>query len=135
MEIQAGQTPFWPLAVYFAGVLLVVTLMLVASYLLGPRQTAKGTGEPYESGITPTGSARIRFDLNYYLIAMFFVIFDVETIFVFAWAVTLYDAGWVGFVEMLVFIGILLVALAYLWRQGALDWAVFQRTEKSGRRK
>lgn len=105
--------------------------MLISSYLLGERaRRREGRQEPYESGIRPTGSAWIRFDVKYYLIAMFFVIFDVETVFVYAWAVSLKTAGWPGFAEMSVFVGVLLAALAYLWRMGALDWAVFA----SGRR-
>jgi NADH-quinone oxidoreductase subunit A len=126
METPAGQTPLWPLAVYFGAVIALAAFMLVSSYLLGERARPKEQRqEPYESGIKPTGSAWIHFDVKYYLIAMFFVVFDVETIFVYAWAVSLKEAGWQGFVTMSIFVGVLLAALAYLWRMGALDWAVF----------
>ena len=125
MEIQTGQTVLWPLAVYFGAVLALAAFMLTSSYLIGERRLGKGATEPYESGIKPTGSAWIHFDVKYYLIAMFFVIFDVETVFVYAWAVAVNGIGWRGFIEMAVFIGVLLTALAYLWRMGALDWAVF----------
>ena len=125
METQGGQTILWPLAVYFAATIALAAFMLFSSYLLGERRLGKGAAEPYESGIRPTGSAWIHFDVKYYLIAMFFVIFDVETVFVYAWAVALKAEGWQGFLEMAVFIGILLAALLYLWRMGALDWAVF----------
>jgi len=127
---QAGQTALWPLAVYFGAVLALAAFMLVSSYLLGERALRRATREPYESGITPTGSAWIHFDVKYYLIAMFFVVFDVEAVFIYAWAVALRETGWRGFAEMAVFIGILLAALAYLWRTGALDWATSEAHEK-----
>ncbi len=131
MGIQGGQTLLWPLAVYFGAVLALAAFMITSSYLLGERRPVNRVPRPYESGITPTGSAWIHFDVKYYLIAMFFVIFDVETVFIYAWAVAVKDAGWRGFAEMAVFIGILLAGLFYLWKMGALDWAVFVR--RSGR--
>jgi NADH-quinone oxidoreductase subunit A len=112
----------WPMAVYFALVLLVVVGMLLMSYLLGERHREKQTAEPYESGIASTGTARMRFDVKFYLVAMFFVIFDLESVFIFSWAVSIRETGWTGYVEMLVFIGVLVAALGYLWRTGALDW-------------
>jgi NADH-quinone oxidoreductase subunit A len=134
MALQAGQTSLWPLAVYFGAVLLLAAFMIVASWLLGPRRRMEpATRQPYESGIKPTGSAWIRFDVKYYLIAMFFVIFDVESIFVFAWAVALRPSGWQGFIEMSVFIGFLLAGLAYVWRMGALDWAAFAHGRRDER--
>ncbi len=112
------------LALYFAFVVVVVAGMLALSYVLGSRHNEKATGEPYESGIVPvsgaSGSARIRLSAKFYLIALFFVIFDLEAVFVFAWAVAFRDVGWHGFREILIFIGILVAALAYLWRNGAL---------------
>jgi NADH-quinone oxidoreductase subunit A len=115
-------TSLWPLAVYFAAVVLIVTAMIALSSVLGQRHRERATAEPYESGILSTGTARVRFDVKFYLIAMFFVIFDLEAIFVFAWAVAIREAGWAGYVEMLVFVGVLFAALVYLWRIGALDW-------------
>jgi NADH-quinone oxidoreductase subunit A len=112
----------WPLALYFAAVLLLVTAMLSLSYFLGERHREKQTDEPYESGILSTGTARVRFDVKFYLIAMFFVIFDLESVFVYAWAVSLRENGWTGYAEMLIFIGVLAAALVYLWRLGALEW-------------
>jgi NADH-quinone oxidoreductase subunit A len=112
----------WPLAVYFAAVIVIVTVMLVLSYVLGQRHRERATEEPYESGIVSTGTARVRFDVKFYLIAMFFVIFDLEAVFIYAWAVSLRETGWPGYAEMLVFIGVLAAALIYLWRLGALDW-------------
>ncbi len=118
----AAETALWPLAVYFAAVVLIVAVMLVLSYVLGQRHQARAMELPYESGIASTGTARVRFDVKFYLIAMFFVIFDLEAVFVFAWAVSLREAGWPGFAGMLVFIIVLAAALAYLWRLGALEW-------------
>jgi NADH-quinone oxidoreductase subunit A len=131
MEVQAAQTQLWPLAVYLSVVVLLALFMLVSSYLLGQRHMESGTGIPYESGIRPTGLSWVPFDVRYYLIAVFFVIFDVEAIFVYAWAAVLREAGWTGFVEMSIFIGMILLALFYLWRMGALDWAASSR-KRSG---
>jgi len=114
--------PVWPLAVYFAAVILLVAGMLALSYLLGQRHQARATGEPYESGIVSTGSARLRFSAQFYLIAMLFVIFDLEAVFIFAWAVAFREVGWVGYIGVLAFIGVLVAALIYEWRLGALDW-------------
>ena len=96
--------------------------MLSVSYLLGQRHRARAAGEPYESGIVSTGSARLRFSAQFYLIAMLFVIFDLEAVFIFAWAIAFRELGWGGYIGALVFIGALVAALVYAWRLGALDW-------------
>lgn len=96
--------------------------MLGISYVLGSRHRGKAAELPFESGIVSVGSARLRFPAKFYLIAMFFVIFDLEAVYVFAWAIAFRDVGWAGYVEILIFIAILIAALAYLWRIGALDW-------------
>ncbi|MBZ0157532.1 MAG: NADH-quinone oxidoreductase subunit A [Alphaproteobacteria bacterium] len=106
--------------------------MLVLSHLLGQRHRERATGEPYESGIVATGSARLRFDIKFYLVAMFFVIFDLEAVFIYAWAVSLRETGWAGYFEMLFFIGVLLAALVYLWRLGALEWGTARRRLRRG---
>lgn len=97
--------------------------MLVLSYLLGQRHRDSATGSPFESGIVSEGSARVRLSAKFYLVAMFFVIFDLEAVFLFAWAVAARELGWTGYFEILVFVGVLVAALIYLWRIGALDWA------------
>jgi len=96
-------------------------MMLGLSYFLGESHKERTTGEPYESGMVVTGSARVRFDANFYLIAVFFVIFDLETLFIISWAVNVRELGWRGYIGMLFFVGTLLVALVYLWRVGALE--------------
>jgi NADH-quinone oxidoreductase subunit A len=120
-------TSLWPLAVYSGAVIALVTSMLALSYVLGQRHQGRATGEPYESGIVSTGSARVRLSVEFYLVAMFFVIFDLEAVFLIAWAIAFRELGWIGYIEVVVFIGILLAALVYLWRQGALDWGAAGR--------
>ncbi len=120
----------WPLGVYFALVLLLVAGMLLVSYLLGQRHREPATGAPYEGGILSEGSARVRRSAKFYLIAMFFVIFDLEAVFLFAWAVAARALGWPAFWETVIFVGILVAALVYLWRVGALDWSNIARHTK-----
>ncbi len=113
----------WPLAVYFAGVIFLVGIGMVGlSFLLGQRHKDRATGEPYESGILSQGTARIRLSAKFYHVAMFFVVFDLEAVFIFAWAVAIRELGWMGYIEAIVFIGVLFAGLVYLWRLGALDW-------------
>jgi NADH-quinone oxidoreductase subunit A len=114
--------PLWPLLLYGAIVLSLVLAMLGLSYLLGQRHKERATEEPYEGGIVSTGSARMRFSSQFYLIAMLFVIFDVETIFIFSWAIAFEELGWYGYVGVLIFIILLVVVLIYEWRNGALDF-------------
>lgn len=112
----------WPLGVYVALVLGLVGAMLGLSFLLGQRHRDHSTDSPYESGILSEGSARVRLSAKFYLVAMFFVIFDLEAIFIFAWAVAVRETGWAGYGVVSTFIFVLLVALGYLWRVGALEW-------------
>lgn len=119
----------WPFTVYFVAVIALVVVMIGLSCILGQRHTDRATGEPYESGIVPSGSAHIRLSAKFYLVAMLFVIFDLEAVFIIAWAISFRETGWPGYVGVLVFIGILVAALVYEWRVGALDWG------PTGRRK
>jgi NADH-quinone oxidoreductase subunit A len=132
--LHADTTNLWPLALYFAATIILVAAMIGLSHVLGQRHRDRSTGEPYESGMAPTGPSRVRFHVEYYLIAMFFVIFDVEAVFVYAWAVSVREAGWSGFVEALIFICILLTAILYLWRLGALEWGPSKQREERNRR-
>ena len=115
---ESLQTLFW----YALAVIGIVGGILGLSFLLGERHQAPAMRVPYESGIAPTSSSRLRIPIQFYLIAMLFVIFDLEMVFIFAWAVVVREAGWLGFFEMAVFIAMLLIALIYLWRVGALEW-------------
>ncbi|MFN3162826.1 MAG: NADH-quinone oxidoreductase subunit A [Pseudohongiellaceae bacterium] len=114
-----GLTPF---LFYTALVLAVVVTMLGLSFFLGQKTKRLYTQTPFESGIISVGSAQFRISVHFYLTAILFIIFDLEVVFLFAWAVAVRQAGWPGFIEISVFIFILLVALFYLWRIGALDW-------------
>lgn len=114
-------TSLWPLVVYFFLAIAIVIIMVGLSYLLGESHKERATGSPYESGMVVTGSARLRFNVSFYLIAVFFVIFDLETLFIISWAVAVRDLGWTGYIEILVFITVLFISLIYLWRIGALD--------------
>ncbi len=117
----------WPLGVYFALVILLVAAMLTLSWVLGQRHRAPATGRPYEGGIESEGSAHVRLSAKFYLIAMFFVVFDLEAAFLFAWAVAVRESGWAGFWEAAIFIGVLALALVYLVRVGALEWSSLRR--------
>ena len=120
--VEAASAPLWPLAVYFGAVVALVAAMLGVSWVLGQRHSDRATGAPYESGILVTGSARLRVSVRFYLIAVFFVVFDLEAAFVLTWAIAFREVGWAGYAEMVVFVAVLLAALVYLWRNGALDW-------------
>ncbi|HMG92550.1 MAG TPA: NADH-quinone oxidoreductase subunit A [Chryseolinea sp.] len=96
--------------------------MLGLSFVLGQRHKEHATDEPYEGGILSAGSARLRFSAQFYLIAMLFVIFDVETIFIFSWAIAYKELGWFGYAGVTVFVILLFVVLIYEWRNGALDF-------------
>jgi NADH-quinone oxidoreductase subunit A len=119
---EAFPSNLLPLIIYFGAVLAITGVMLGGSYLLGQRHHAKAADEPFESGIVPTGDVHIRFSVHFYLLAIFFVIFDMESVFLFAWSVALKESGWSGFIEALIFISVLLATLIYLWALGALDW-------------
>lgn len=113
----------WPLLLFTAGALGLIVFMLVVSALLGGRHSSRLGDQPYESGIKPTGSARIRFSAKFYLVAIIFVLFDLEVVFIFAWAIAGPELGWPGYFAFLLFLGIVTLGLAYEWRIGALDWA------------
>ncbi len=114
-------TGLWPLALYFFSAIALVIIMIGLSSLLGESHKERTTGDPYESGMVVTGSAHVRFNAPFYLIAVFFVIFDLETFFIISWAVAIRELGWTGYIEILAFIAVLFLSLIYLWRVGALD--------------
>jgi NADH-quinone oxidoreductase subunit A len=130
---EAGPATLWPLIVYFAVVVATAAGMIATSWVLGERHRERATGLPYESGLPSTGSARLRLSADFYLVAMFFVIFDLESVFLFAWAIGARESGWAGYVEVAIFVGVLAAALAYLWRTGALDWGPPKGRERPSR--
>ena len=125
----------WAFAVFLLGVCALIAFMLGLSSLLGSKAWGRSKNEPFESGMLPTGSARLRLSAKFYLVAMLFVIFDVEALFLFAWSVSVRESGWAGFIEATLFIAILLAGLVYLWRIGALDWAPESRRKRQAKLK
>jgi NADH-quinone oxidoreductase subunit A len=119
----------WSLAAYVVGVLGVLAAMLGLSWFLGGRAWGRAKNDPFESGVLGAGQTRLRLSAKFYLVAMFFVIFDVEALFLYAWAVSVKEAGVAGFIEAFVFVFILLASLVYLWRIGALEWAPESRSK------
>ena len=113
---------FWPFLVYSAAAFVIVAVMIGLSYFLGERHKGKATDEPFESGITPTGGARMRFSSHFYLIAMFFVIFDLDAAFIMVWAVSFRELGLEGYVGVLIFILIFVAVLIYELGIGALNF-------------
>ena len=112
----------WALGAIFGVALLLAGAMLVLSHVLGQRHRQDATGEPYESGVASTGSAELRFSARFYIVAMLFVVFDLEAVFLFAWSLVVREAGWAGFWGASVFVLILLVGLLYEWREGTFDF-------------
>ncbi len=127
-----GTEMLWPFLLYGGLVLAVAAVILLLSYLLGERHRAPGREIPYESGITPTGSARLRYGLHFYTVGIFFILFDVEAIFLYAWAVAFRELGWAGYIEAALFILVLFLGLVYIWRLGGLDWSPSRRRTSSG---
>ncbi len=111
-----------PLLIFVLIVLGLVVTLVALSFVLGPTRPSRRKMAPYESGIIPDTPAHRRLSVRFYLTAMLFIIFDVEAIFFYPWAVLLRQLKWFGLIEMLVFMGVLLVALAHIWRKGGLDW-------------
>lgn len=121
--ITALSPETWSLLIYVGAVFAICGLMLGLSWVLGGRDWGRAKHEPFESGVVGAGSTRIRMSAKFYLVAMFFVIFDLEAVFLYAWAVSVRESGWAGFIEAFIFIFILTASLVYLWRIGALEWA------------
>lgn len=121
--VTAVIAEYWAVGLFVFAVLALCAFMIGASMLLGGRSRGRSKDIPFESGVVGTGSARQRFSVKFYLVAMLFVIFDIEAVFLFAWAVSVREVGWVGFWGAAIFIFILLAGLVYDSRVGALDWA------------
>lgn len=113
------------------GVIFLLAFMLGIPWLLGGRASGRAKNDPFESGVVSQGGARLRLSAKFYLVAMLFVIFDVEALYLYAWAVSVRESGWIGFAEATLFIAILLAGLVYLVRIGALDWSPEQRRRRA----
>lgn len=118
---EIDSIPFWPLLLYATVVILLLAVILGLSYILGQHHHDRATAKPYEGGIEQTGSARLRFSAQFYLVAMLFVIFDVEAVFIMLWALGFRELGWPGYIGAAVFIGQLVIVLVYEWGIGALN--------------
>jgi NADH-quinone oxidoreductase subunit A len=110
------------LALYTGAVLGLIGVMLFLTAWLGEKKESAEKQRPYECGVIPTGSARFRYPIPFYLVAIFFLIFDVEAAYIFAWAVASDELGWTGYLRISFFIVVLLFSLFYVWKKGALDW-------------
>ena len=113
---------FYHLLIYTVIAVALICCLLLAAWWLGAKRMNLGKDAPYESGIVPEGSARLAWPVPFYLVAIFFIIFDVEAAFIFAWAVAWEPLGLAGLVQITVFITILAAGLVWLWLKGGLDW-------------
>jgi NADH-quinone oxidoreductase subunit A len=108
----------------------LAAVMVTLSSLLGKHKWTRVKNMPYECGITPTGDAQQRFSVKFYLVGMLFILFDVEAVFLYPWAVIAHDLKMFGFWEMLIYIGLVLVGFFYIWKKGILDWNRPERSER-----
>ncbi len=110
------------LAIFVFVVLTLIGVLLFLSSWLGEKKQSPEKVRPYECGVVPTGPARFHYPVPFYMVAIFFLIFDVEAAFIFAWAVAFHELGWVGWLEIFFFIFVLIFGLFYIWKKGGLEW-------------
>jgi NADH-quinone oxidoreductase subunit A len=113
---------YLPVFIYFICSGLISLLMISASWVVAPRRLDIEKASAYECGFDPFGEARSPFEVSFYLVAILFIIFDIEVAFLFPWAIGLTSVGWTGYITMLVFLFVLVVGFFYEWKKGALDW-------------
>ncbi|MFQ5665305.1 MAG: NADH-quinone oxidoreductase subunit A [Candidatus Binatia bacterium] len=113
---------YLPIVVSFCFTGVLVVAMVMMGQLLGPKRPSATKGAPFECGNPPSGPAWGRFAVKFYMTAILFIVFDVEVVFLYPWAVVFRQLGWFGLAEMLLFVAVLGVALLYVWRKGALEW-------------
>jgi NADH-quinone oxidoreductase subunit A len=114
--------PYLPLLVMIVAAAAISAVLIALSSLVGPKKPDPRKLAPYECGMTPIGGARVRFSVKFYLVAMLFILFDVEAIFLYPWAVVHRHLGWFGLAEMAIFILILVLGYIYIWKRGAFEW-------------
>ena len=114
--------PYFPVLMIFLFAGIIVVSFLFAAQFLGPKRPNPIKAEPFESGNPPKGDARIRFSVKFYIVAMLFLIFDIEVVFLYPWAILFRRLGLFGLVEMGIFLSILTIGLIYVWKKGALEW-------------
>jgi NADH-quinone oxidoreductase subunit A len=115
---------YFPVLVQIALAVVVAAALIAISFLVGQRVKNKVKDSAYECGIAPTGSARERFSVKFYLVAIVFILFDIEAVFLYPWAVVYRELKMFAFVEMLLFIVLILAGFFYIWKKGALDWSI-----------
>jgi len=121
---------YLPLLLHFGIATGLAGAIVILSWLIGQHKPNRAKLSPYECGVPPVGDARERFSVKFYMVAMLFILFDVEAVFLYPWAIILRELKMFGFWEMIVYIGIFLVGLFYVWKKGVLDWGV--RSAKRG---
>jgi NADH-quinone oxidoreductase subunit A len=138
MQILTKATPVWmspwepkllSLVVYTALVIVIIGVLLVLCRRIGEKRRSAEKGRPYESGIIPTGSARLEYPVPFYLVAVFFLIFDLEGAFIFAWAIASDELGWGGWMQISFFILVLILGLLYIWKKEGLEWGPSSKKE------
>jgi NADH-quinone oxidoreductase subunit A len=117
------ETGYLTILIYMGAVVFLAAAILGMSAWVGVKRPTREKLSPYECGIQPVGDARERFSISFYLVGMLFILFDVEAVFLYPWAVVYKELRWFGFVEMLLYIVILLAGYVYIWKKGALDWS------------
>ena len=126
IEISGSLSPWEPgvfsLVVFGLMVMALIAVLLFVASWLGEKTSNREKSRPYESGVIPTGSARLRYPVPFYLVAIFFLLFDVEGAYIFSWAIAWEKLGWAGWLQISFFILVLLVGLAYIWKKGGLEW-------------
>lgn len=113
---------YLPLLIHTMVAAIIAGAIVTLSWLLGQHKANRAKMSPYECGVTPVGDVRARFSVKFYLVAMLFILFDVEAVFLYPWAILLRELKMFGFWEMLVYIAIVLVGFVYIWKMGVLDW-------------
>ena len=125
---------YLPLLIHFILAGALATGIVLLSWIIGERKPTRAKLSPYECGMTPVGDARQRFSVKFYMVGMLFILFDVEAVFLYPWAIILKDLKMFGFWEMVVYIGIVLVGLWYIWKKGVLDWGFGAQNRLESRR-
>ena len=113
---------YLPVLIFIIVGLAIGGIMVALGFVLGPHRPNSEKLSPYECGFEAFEDSRMKFDVRYYLVAILFIIFDLEIAFLFPWAVVLEDIGWVGYIAMMIFLGILVIGFIYEWKKGALEW-------------
>jgi NADH-quinone oxidoreductase subunit A len=122
---------YFPVLVQVIIAAVLAASLTILSSVLGKRARSPQKDTPYECGMAPTGDARDRFSIKFYLVAMIFILLDIEAVFLYPWAVVYRQLKWFAFFEMLLFIGLVLVGYFYIWKKGALDWSIAERPRKT----